>query len=76
MRLFGTPGAGLNKARSTYGFLPPFDLALSAPVVVTPQAIINLFGSSSNVIALEGSFSNVIALEGSSSNVIAVKGSL
>ncbi len=30
LRLFGVPGGSLNKARATYGFLIPFDLALAA----------------------------------------------
>ena len=34
MRLFGTPGGGLNKERSTFGFLAPFDLALGKPSLV------------------------------------------
>ncbi len=41
MRLFGTPGGTLNTARSTYGFMPPFDLALALPVTVIVTAVIN-----------------------------------
>ncbi len=33
MRLFGTPGGSLDRARSTYWFCPPFDLAFAAAPV-------------------------------------------
>lgn len=31
MRLFGVVGGTLDQARATYGFIPPFDLALALP---------------------------------------------
>lgn len=40
MRLFGTPGGSLDNARATYGFIPPFDMALAvsdARTDVVPQ---------------------------------------
>jgi hypothetical protein len=38
MRLFGTPGGTLNRARSTYGFAPPFDLPWVPFVPPAPPA--------------------------------------
>ena len=37
MRLFGVPGGTLDQARATYGVLPPFDLAFTAPVDENPR---------------------------------------